>query len=81
MSMLTAMMMMVVCNHEYDDDDIQVSYFFIPRRPLMQEVSTSIIAGGEHFLYLCYCSLSAPFDKTLLRMNVHDCFMSSGKFI
>ena len=53
MSMVTAMMM-VVCDHEYDDD-IQVNYFFIPRRPLMQEVSFSFIAGGEHF-----------FDKGLL---------------
>jgi len=45
--------MIGVFDHEYDDDDnIQISYFFIPRRPLMQEVSTSIIAGGEHFLYL-----------------------------
>ena len=52
-SMVTAMML-VMCDHEYDDD-IQESYFFIPHRPLMQEVSTSFIAGGEHFLYLCYC--------------------------
>ena len=46
MSMVTAMIMMM-CDHEYDDDDddndIQVSYFFIQRRPLMQEVSTSFI--------------------------------------
>jgi len=48
MSMVTAMML-VMCDHEYDDD-IQESYFFIPRRPLMQEVSNSFIAGGEHFL-------------------------------
>jgi hypothetical protein len=59
--MMMMMMTMMVCDHEYeyddddDDDDIQVSYFFISRRPLMQEVSTSFIAGGEHFLYLCYC--------------------------
>ena len=36
--MMTAMMMMV-CDHEYDDDndnDIQVSCVFIPRRPLMR---------------------------------------------
>ena len=35
--MMTAMMM--VCDHEYDDDndnDIQVSCVFIPRRPLMR---------------------------------------------
>ena len=42
MSMVTAMMMMVR-DHEYDDNDIQVSYFLIPRTPLMQEVSTSFI--------------------------------------
>ena len=56
MIMVTAMMM-VVCDYEHDDDDdddddIQVSCLFKPRRPLMQEVSTSFIAGG---LYLCYC--------------------------
>jgi hypothetical protein len=36
----------MVRDHEYDDDDdndIQVNYFFITRRPLMQEVSTSFI--------------------------------------
>ena len=46
MSMVTAMMMMLR-DHEYDDDDydndIRVGYFFIPRRPLMQEVSNSFI--------------------------------------
>ena len=51
------MMMLMMMMHDDDDDDdddddIQVSYFFKPRRPLMQEVSTSFIAGG---LYLCYC--------------------------
>ena len=56
----TSLKSVMVCDHEYDDDDdddnaIQVCYFLIPRRPLMQEVSTSFIAGGEHFLYLCYC--------------------------
>jgi hypothetical protein len=32
------MMMMMVCDHEYDnnDNDIQVSCVFIPRRPLMR---------------------------------------------
>jgi hypothetical protein len=44
--MVTAIMM-VVCDHEYehDDDDVQLSYFFIPRIPLMQEVSTSFICA------------------------------------
>ena len=51
MSMVTAMMIRMVRDHEYDDDDDND----IPRRPLMQEVSTCFIAGGEHFLYLCYC--------------------------
>jgi len=52
------LIMMMVCDHEYDDDndnDIQVSCVFIPRRPLMRYLYELNIVGGEHFLYLCYC--------------------------
>ena len=56
--MMMAAMMMMVCDHEYDDDndnDIQVSCVFIPRRPLMCYLYELNIVGGKHFLYLCYC--------------------------